>query len=129
MVMPIRYEIKTGRSHTLDDGTPIWKLHYTEYHDEEDYFKAKSDSVELFKQLEWNATFNDEAFSVTYNIQGPRDMVTNILASEFLGRSQLGAMTFIDLLSALIHQSAASGQKVPWEDIGEEPQKNDEGEA
>lgn len=107
VIMPMRYEIHAGRTHFLDDGTPIWKVEYTEYHNEEDYIKAKPDSVKIFNTLGFPMEWDDENFSASFNRQGPRDLITSIIAGEFLGRSVLGTMCFNDLLAAMLTKYAS----------------------
>ena len=107
VIMPLRYEIHAGRTHFLDDGTPIWKVEYTEYHDEDDYFKAKPDSVRTFNMLGWQMEWDDENFSASFKRQGPRDQITALVAGEFLGRSVIGTMCFNDLLAAMLQKYAS----------------------
>jgi len=104
LFMPMRYEISSGRIRFSDDGTPIWDLKYKEYHDEKDYFAAKPDSIDAFFNLGLKAIFNDEDFSIEYEVQGPREKITSMLASEFLGRSPFGDLTFNDLMAGILQK-------------------------
>lgn len=115
LVMPIRYEIDARQSHFLDDGTPIWILDYKEYHSENDYERAKADSVKVFEKLGVKCEFNDEERSWAYNIQGPKYRITNTLAGEFLGISSLGEMPLKDLMGTLMYALAQAGFKAPQE--------------
>jgi len=111
-VMPLKYEINAGLHHTLDDGTPIWIMDYKEYHEEENYFKAKPTSVDAFKQIGFDLKWDDEKHMAYYKVQGPQDQITAILAAEFLARSIIGTMCFNDLIAMFIKQFADSGGKL-----------------
>ena len=111
-ILPMKYEITVGLHHVLDDGTPIWLMDYKEYHEEENYFKAKPASVDTFKQMGFDLKWDDEKFMAYYKVQGPQDQITAILAAEFLGRSVIGTMCFNDLIAVLIKQFADLGGKM-----------------
>jgi len=111
-ILPMKYEITVGLHHVLDDGTPLWVMDYKEYHEEENYFKAKPTSVETFKQIGFDLKWDDENHMAYYKAQGPQDQITAILAAEFLGRSIIGTMCFNDLIAILMKKFADSGIKL-----------------
>ena len=112
-VMPIGYNIKVRQSHFLEDGTPIWILDYTEYHTEEGYKKSYSDSKEIFQKAEFPMKFNDDDKSASYEMQGPKYQIVNVLAGEFLAISSIGEMALKDLLATLTNALVQSGFKIP----------------
>ena len=109
--MPIGYEIKAYQSHLLEDESAQWILEYKEFHTEEDYKLAKPDSEEIFKKMGFNVIWDDEEKSVSWKLQGPKYMIVNMLAGEFLGISSLGEMPLKDLLGTLMTALAQSGFK------------------
>ena len=115
-IAPNGYEISAKYSHTLDDKSEQWTLDFKEFYTEEAYKSMEEDTIELFKKIDINPTFDNENLSVHYTIQGPRSMILSMLASEFLFVSPFGEMNLRDLVFSLMHSTLSTKDKTPEKD-------------
>ncbi|GAH17718.1 unnamed protein product, partial [marine sediment metagenome] len=89
-VEPIGYDIKTTLLHVHDE-TPIWRIDYKEYFDAEEWTdEVRDNTMALLEKMDWGVVANDKDNSVSYSIQGPKRMIMNLLAGEFLAMSSFG---------------------------------------